>query len=144
MPRVVGQIKNSQGDWPLPASWACRAHPPAGRNVENRNKSKTEFATFMKNRLTLTHGTRLTRWVFVGLAACAFGFSTHVLASNVTNISIGDFFFSPTAVTINVNDQVRWTWIGSAGHTTTSDTGLWDSSVKGNASRSKQSSHAWE
>ena len=88
----------------------------------------------MKNRLTLTHGTRLTRWVFVGLAACAFGFSTHILASNVTNISIGDFFFSPPAVTINVNDQVRWTWIGSAGHTTTSNTGLWDSSVKGNGS----------
>src|SRR5882672_2245912 len=62
------------------------------------------------------------------------GSSTRVLASNITNVSIGDFFFSPAAVTINVNDQVKWTWIGSVGHTTTSNTGLWDSGVKGNGS----------
>jgi len=53
------------------------------------------------------------------------------LASNVANVNIGDFFFNPTAVTINVNDQVKWTWIGSIGHTTTSDT-VWDSGVRGN------------
>jgi len=88
----------------------------------------------MKNRPSHTPGARLTRWVFVGLVACAFGSSPPVLASNVTNVSIGDFFFSPTAVTINVNDQVKWTWIGSVGHTSTSNTGLWDSGVKGNGS----------
>ncbi len=88
----------------------------------------------MKNRLSLTHKARLTRWVLVGLVACAFGSSPPVLASNVTNVSIGDFFFSPTAVTIKVNDQVKWTWIGSVGHTSTSNTGLWDSGVKGNGS----------
>jgi len=88
----------------------------------------------MKNRPTLTHGARLTRCVFVGLAACAFGSSPPLLASNVTNVNIGDFFFSPKAVTINVNDQVKWTWIGSAGHTTTSNIGLWDSGVRGNGS----------
>jgi len=88
----------------------------------------------MKNRLILTHKAWLTRWVLVGLVACAFGSSPPVLASNVTNVSIGDFFFSPTAVTINVNDQVKWTWIGSVGHTSTSNTGLWDSGVKGNGS----------
>ena len=39
----------------------------------------------MKNRPSITRGARLTRWVFVGLAACAFGSSPPVLASNVTN-----------------------------------------------------------
>jgi len=29
---------------------------------------------------------------------------------------------------------VKWTWIGSAGHTTTSNNGLWDSGVKGDGS----------
>ena len=70
--------------------------------------------------------------MLAGLAACAFASSRPVLASSVANVSIGDFFFSPSAVTINVNDQVKWTWIGSVGHTTTSNTGLWDSGVRGN------------
>src|SRR5712675_3301288 len=86
----------------------------------------------MKNKLTPTAG--LSQWVFAALAACALISSPPVLASSVTNVSIGDFFFSPAAVTINVNDQVKWTWIGSAGHTTTSNNGLWDSGVKGNGS----------
>jgi len=88
----------------------------------------------MKNRLRLTPEVRVSRWVLAGLATCAFISSPLVLASTVTNVSIGDFFFSPTAVTINVHDQVKWTWIGSVGHTTTSNTGLWDSGVKGSGS----------
>src|SRR5712664_1699139 len=88
----------------------------------------------MNNRPNLTLEARMSRWVLAGLAACGLSSSPIVLASNVTNVSIGDFFFSPTAVTINVNDQVKWTWIGSVGHTTTSNTGLWDSGVKGNGS----------
>ena len=74
----------------------------------------------------------MSQWVLTGLATCALICSPPVLASNLANVNIGDFFFSPTAVTINVNDQVRWTWVGSIGHTTTSDTGLWDSGVNGN------------
>ena len=88
----------------------------------------------MKNASTLTPAVLLTRWALAGLAAWAFGSSPRVLASSVTNVSIGDFFFSPPAVTINVNDQVKWTWIGSIDHTTTSNTGLWDSGAKGNGS----------
>jgi plastocyanin len=88
----------------------------------------------MKNTLSLTSVARLSQWALAGLAACAFTSSRSVLASNVANVSIGDFFFSPTTVTINVNDQVKWTWIGSVEHTTTSDTGLWDSGVRGNGS----------
>lgn len=83
----------------------------------------------MKNTLPVA---RLFQWVSAPLATCVLMLSPPVLASNIANVNIGDFFFSPTAVTINVNDQVRWTWIGSIGHTTTSDTGIWDSGINGN------------
>ena len=86
----------------------------------------------MKSIPGLTPGARLSQWVLTGLATSALISSPPVLASNLATVNIGDFFFSPTAVTINVNDQVRWTWVGSIGHTTTSDTGLWDSGVNGN------------
>jgi chitinase len=49
----------------------------------------------------------------------------------VTNVSVGDNFFSPKAVTISVNDQVKWTWTGSAQHSSTSNTGLWNSGLHG-------------
>ena len=44
------------------------------------------------------------------------------------NVNIVDFAFDPNNVTINVNDQVVWTWLGDF-HSSTSDTGLWDSGV---------------
>jgi len=50
----------------------------------------------------------------------------------VANVSIGDFFFNPTSSKINVNDQIRWTWTGSISHSTTSNSGLWDSGLHGN------------
>ncbi len=56
-------------------------------------------------------------WPLSGLAATA-------------NVSIVDFAFNPTSTTINVNDQVIWTWGGSAPHSTTSDTLLWDSPIQ--------------
>ncbi len=86
----------------------------------------------MKNTPGLTPKGQLFQWVSARLATCVLMLSPPVLASNIANVNIGDFFFSPTAVTINVDDQVRWTWIGSIGHTTTSDTGLWDSGINGN------------
>jgi plastocyanin len=51
---------------------------------------------------------------------------------NVTGareVRIGDDFFSPALITINVGDVVRWTQIGKEGepHTTTSNTLIWDS-----------------
>jgi plastocyanin len=83
----------------------------------------------MKSKPSLTPRVRLSRCVLTGLATSALISSPPVMASNLATINIGDFFFSPTAVTINVNDQVKWTWVGSAEHTSTSDTGLWDSGV---------------
>src|SRR5260370_41965719 len=46
--------------------------------------------------------------------------------AGTSNVSIEPSDFNPPNVTINVNDQVVWTWV-SPSHTTTSDTGLWDS-----------------
>ena len=48
-----------------------------------------------------------------------------------TNVSIVDFAFSPTAVTIGPNDSVTWNWVGSASHSSTSanTTPLWDSGI---------------
>jgi len=82
----------------------------------------------MKTKI-MNHGKRPLRLAIYGLAACAICCSQLALA-NVTNISIVNFAFTPSSVGINVNDSVKWTWVGSP-HTTTSNTGLWDSGVLG-------------
>lgn len=46
----------------------------------------------------------------------------------ITNVDIEPEAFDPENVTININDQVVWTWVSSF-HSTTSTTGLWDSGV---------------
>jgi plastocyanin len=46
----------------------------------------------------------------------------------MTSVQIEPFAFDPSAVTINVNDQVVWTWVSDF-HNTQSSTGLWDSGV---------------
>jgi plastocyanin len=38
--------------------------------------------------------------------------------------------FDPKNITIAVGDSIHWDWDDSAPHSTTSDTGVWDSSVK--------------
>ncbi len=48
----------------------------------------------------------------------------------IIDVSISNFFFDPSAITIKVGDTVRWTHNGSVAHTTTSDNGpgaIWDS-----------------
>ena len=42
------------------------------------------------------------------------------------NVNIEPFSFDPADVTIQVNDEVVWTWVSDQ-HTTTSENGLWDS-----------------
>src|SRR6266481_3112227 len=86
----------------------------------------------MEPKSTLHPVNSLLQLVRYGLVGCALACLPLVFGSSTANVNIGDFFFSPTAVAINVNDQVKWTWIGSIGHSTTSNTGLWDSGVKGN------------
>jgi len=58
--------------------------------------------------------------------ACAFG-GDKAAARAITAISIVDFSFQPGSVNINPGDVVTWTNNGAMAHTTTSDTGLWDS-----------------
>lgn len=77
----------------------------------------------------MNHGRRALRLAIYGLAACAICCSSVALA-NVANISIVNFAFTPSSVNINVNDSVKWTWAGSP-HSTTSNTGLWESGVLG-------------
>ncbi len=50
------------------------------------------------------------------------------LVAATANVNIEPFAFDPATVTINVNDQVVWTWVSDF-HSSTSDTGLWDSGV---------------
>ena len=82
----------------------------------------------MKTKI-MNHGKRPLRLAIFCLAAWAICCSSLAWA-NVTNISIVNFAFTPSSVGINVNDSVKRTWAGSP-HTTTSNTGLWDSGVQG-------------
>jgi plastocyanin len=43
------------------------------------------------------------------------------------DVTIRDFTFTPSAVTIKAGETVRWTNNGPSAHTTTSDGGVWDS-----------------
>ena len=78
----------------------------------------------MKHSLNLAH-----RAVLYALAGWAWACPLASQAA-VANVSVGDDFFSPANITNNVNDEVLWTWTGSIPHSTTSNTGLWDSGVK--------------
>jgi len=46
-----------------------------------------------------------------------------------TSVSILNAAFSPSAVTINVNDQVTWNWTGGLPHDTRSTTAVWNSGI---------------
>ncbi|MBF6055432.1 hypothetical protein AF335_08655 [Streptomyces eurocidicus] len=45
----------------------------------------------------------------------------------VVDVMIKDFAFDPSSVTVHPGDTVRWINKGGTDHTSTSDTGLWDS-----------------
>jgi plastocyanin len=47
--------------------------------------------------------------------------------NDTTDVTIIDFSFQPNVVTITVGSSVRWTNTGVFTHTSTSDTGVWDS-----------------
>jgi plastocyanin len=51
-------------------------------------------------------------------------------------VTIGDFSFSPSTLTIKAGTTVTWTNSGPSAHTTTSDTGVWDSGTLGAPSSS--------
>jgi plastocyanin len=72
---------------------------------------------------------QLLRCALYVLAICLLSCSPQAFGTSA-NINIINFAFTPNNVSINVNESVTWTWVGSP-HTTTSDTGLWDSGVFG-------------
>jgi plastocyanin len=53
-------------------------------------------------------------------------------------VNVGDNFFSPANASVKVNDTIRWVWIGSNPHSTTSSAGLWDSGVRSSGEFSRQ------
>jgi len=63
------------------------------------------------------------------LFALTIGLGSSVMLRAATHVvTVGDSFFNPSSLTIQVGDTVRWQFSGSLGHTTTSDTpGLWNS-----------------
>ena len=74
----------------------------------------------------------LTRFVMsmclVASVACSSSMSP---GSSGPSVAIRDFSFSPSALTIKAGMTVTWTNNGSSAHTTTSDTGVWDSPTLG-------------
>ena len=83
----------------------------------------------MKSVKILNRANRSLQLAIYGLAICAVCCPPLALAT-VANISIVNFAFTPSSVSISVNDSVKWTWAGSP-HSTTSDTALWESGVLG-------------
>jgi plastocyanin len=61
--------------------------------------------------------------VGVALAAC----SSTTSPSGGPTVSIHDFTFSPSTLTVKVGTTVQWTNTGPSSHTTVSDAGLWAS-----------------
>jgi plastocyanin len=53
-------------------------------------------------------------------------------AAQSTDVTIDNFAFQPAEVTVPVGSTLTWTNRQSAPHTTTSDTGVWDSGVLSN------------
>lgn len=65
----------------------------------------------------------MKRWVFVTGALMALG----VAALALTEIKIQNNAFVPQYATVQKGDMVQWTNLDSVVHTSTSDTGIWDS-----------------
>ena len=81
---------------------------------------------------------KMSSWRFLLFVVTAVSFIGYSKAASATTFDVsvgpnGDLVFSPSSVTINVGDQVRWTW-ASSGHSTTSGSPgqpnhIWDSGI---------------
>jgi plastocyanin len=63
----------------------------------------------------------------VFFAGVIFLFFAAAALAAVVDVRIVDFAFNPATVVIMKGDSVKWTNVGQATHTSTSDTGKWDS-----------------
>jgi plastocyanin len=93
----------------------------------HRHSNPRRHTNLIKNTKNLNPGNRLLHCTLCSLAVAVLNWSLPARGAN-TKINIVNFAFSPNTATINVNDTVTWTWVGSP-HSSTSDTGLWDSGV---------------
>lgn len=87
----------------------------------------------------------LVKPVLYGLAGWTFACPLAAQAA-VVNVTIQDYFFNPADVTINVNDQILWTWNDFDLHSSTSGAnfipdGLWESGL--NAQQGFTYSHSF-
>jgi len=76
---------------------------------------------------------RLTLVVIAATSLISYPKAARAMTVDVTVGPGGNLVFSPSSVTINPGDQVKWTW-GSSGHSTTSGSpgqpnGIWDSGI---------------
>jgi len=76
---------------------------------------------------------RLTLVVIAATSLISYPKAARAMTVDVTIGPGGDLVFSPSSVTINPGDQVKWTW-SSSGHSTTSGSpgqpnGIWDSGI---------------
>jgi len=72
------------------------------------------------------------RLVLVGVLAVSVDCSSSTSPSCSSDcVTIQDFSFSPSTMTIKVGTRVTWTNAGPSPHTTTSDGGVWDSGTLG-------------
>lgn len=67
--------------------------------------------------------------VCIGNAASTFTTCETTIGGgcSTTQVSIGNFYFNPTPVTINAGCTIRWTNTANTQHNSTSDTGVWAS-----------------
>ena len=84
--------------------------------------------------MSSTHRLRLAR-ILVALAITALGLAGRDAfaapqAQQSATVEMQDFVFAPKTITIAAGTTVNWPNTGQAPHTSTSDTGLWDSGQK--------------
>ena len=84
--------------------------------------------------MSSTHRLRLAR-ILVALAITALGLAGRDAfaapqAQQSATVEMQDFVFAPKTITIVAGTTVNWPNTGQAPHTSTSDTGLWDSGQK--------------
>ncbi len=73
-----------------------------------------------------------SRLVLIGVSAVSVACSSSTSPSCSSDcVTIQDFSFSPSTMTIKVGTRVTWTNAGPSAHTATSDNGIWDSGTLG-------------
>ena len=76
--------------------------------------------------------TRAVRLILGALALLVLGLASSASAAPsaaTQSVSVANFAFSPTSLTINIGDSVKWTNSDAATHTVTADAGGFNSTL---------------